>query len=460
MQHSIAQKSKREIFSVSKLNQVARLLLEGHFPLIWVEGEISNLARPTSGHIYFSLKDDNASVRCAMFRSRNQHINFKIENGQQVLARAKVSLYEGRGDFQLIVEHMEEAGDGALRRAYELLKKKLSAEGLFDEANKKSIPSMPTCLGIVTSATGAAIHDILTVLKRRFPVPVIIYPTEVQGKQSAPSIVQAIELANQDKRCDVLILGRGGGSLEDLWGFNEESVARAIAASEIPIISAVGHEVDFTIADFVADLRAPTPSAAAEHASPDKLQLLQTFSDLQTRAINAMTSLLQQFEMQLMHLSKRLQHPAMRLQQYAQRYDFLERQCHAAIKQILQIKSARLADLTHRLAASSPKVQCDHYQERCQHLSHRLHLAIHQLLERKKQKLEANMKNLHVISPLATLDRGYAIVSDAQNHIVQSVESIKTGDTITARVAQGQLLCDVKDIKTQKELDDAKTWMD
>ena len=270
--------SIREIFTVSDLNREARELLEGHFPLVWVEGEISNLARPSSGHIYFSLKDEAAQVRCAMFKMRNRLLNFQPENGQQVLARARISLYEARGDFQLIIEHMEETGDGALRRQFELLKHKLFEEGLFDESHKRELPSLPTRLGVITSPSGAAIRDILSVLKRRFPgIPILIYPVPVQGNEAPPAIIDAIKTAGIRKDCDLLILARGGGSLEDLWAFNDESVARAIYHCPIPVVTGIGHEIDFTIADFVADFRAPTPSAAAEYISPDQNEWLENF---------------------------------------------------------------------------------------------------------------------------------------------------------------------------------------
>jgi exodeoxyribonuclease VII large subunit len=262
--------TSREIYSISELNSEARVLLEKRFPLIWVEGEISNLARPASGHIYFSLKDEAAQVRCAMFKMHNRLVNFQPKNGQQVLARVRISLYEARGEFQLIVEHMEETGDGALRRQFELLKQKLFEEGLFDEAHKQALPFLPTQLGVITSPSGAAIRDILSVLKRRFPgIPVLIYPVPVQGTEAPQAIVESIHSAAKCQDCDLLILARGGGSLEDLWAFNEETVARAINACPIPIVTGIGHEIDFTIADFVADYRAPTPSAAAEFISPD-----------------------------------------------------------------------------------------------------------------------------------------------------------------------------------------------
>ncbi|NNG14391.1 MAG: exodeoxyribonuclease VII large subunit, partial [Gammaproteobacteria bacterium] len=277
---------QRQVFSVSELSGAARELLEDNFPLIWVEGEISNLAQPASGHIYFSLKDPSAQLRCAMFRMKRRLLDFDPENGQQVLVRAKVSLYEARGDFQLIIEHMEEAGDGALRREYEAMKRRLRNEGLFEAAHKQAIPELPKQIGVLTSPTGAAIRDILSVLKRRFPsIPILIYPVPVQGQGATKKIAQAIELANIRRECDVLLLSRGGGSLEDLWAFNEELLAHAIFKSEIPIVSAVGHEVDFTIADFVADVRAATPSAAAELLSPDRQEWLARLNSLQRRLL-------------------------------------------------------------------------------------------------------------------------------------------------------------------------------
>ena len=266
---------EREVFSVSALNRDARRIIESNFGVIWVEGEISNLARPSSGHMYWSLKDDNAQVRCAMFRQANRSLTFAPKNGLQVLARARVSLYETRGEFQLIVDFLEEAGEGLLRRRFEELKRKLAAEGLFETERKQQLPALPRRIGVVTSPSGAAVRDILSVLRRRFPwVQVVIYPTLVQGATAAYEIAQTLELADSRGDCDLLILARGGGSLEDLWSFNEEIVARAIAALDTPLISGVGHEIDFTIADFVADVRAPTPSGAAEIAVPDQAEWL------------------------------------------------------------------------------------------------------------------------------------------------------------------------------------------
>ena len=291
--------------------------MEGHFPLIWVEGEISNLARPASGHIYFSLKDSDAQLRCAMFKMRNRLTNFRPENGQQVLVRGRLSLYPARGDYQLIAEHMEEAGDGALRREFELLKQRLHSEGLFDEASKQSLPELPTRLGVITSPTGAAIRDILSVLKRRFPgIPVLIYPVPVQGNEAPPAIVEALQTANARNECDLLILARGGGSLEDLWSFNDESLARAIFDCPIPIVSGVGHEVDVTIADFVADIRAATPTAAAEAITPDQLSWSQSFDWYQQRLQQLVKNKIerQQEKIQWLHQRLQQQHPENQIQ--------------------------------------------------------------------------------------------------------------------------------------------------
>src|SRR5690554_997535 len=278
----------RDILSVSQLNRRAKQLLETHLPLLWVEGELSNVSQPSSGHWYFTLKDAQAQVRCAMFRNRNQLVRFIPQQGQQVLIRARVSLYEGRGDYQLIAEHLEESGAGALQRAFDELKLKLAAEGLFEQSCKQPLPSLPRHIAVITSPTGAAVRDILSVLKRRFPaIPVTVIPVAVQGKEAAPQIVKAIEQANRSGLFDVLVVGRGGGSLEDLWPFNEEIVARAIFASALPVVSAVGHEVDFTIADFVADLRAATPTAAAELLAPVEHELRASISIGRTRLVQA-----------------------------------------------------------------------------------------------------------------------------------------------------------------------------
>lgn len=383
-----------KIYTVAQLNSLARFILEENFPLILVEGEISNLSQPSSGHLYFSLKDEFAQVRCAMFRGRNNFLDFAPENGMHVLVQAQVSIYEQRGDYQLIIQNMEAAGDGVLRRRFEELKQRLAVEGLFTEEHKKPIPQLPKKIGVITSPTGAAIRDILSVLKRRFAgIPIMVYPTQVQGDLAGNQIVAAIETANKHKECDVLILARGGGSLEDLWPFNEEIVARAIFASEIPIISGVGHETDFTIADFVADKRAPTPSAAAELVSPDSSVWLNNLDNLTAKFNRAMRQKLHHAELILNNLTKRLQHPGKRLQNFSQQIDILEQ---------------------------------------------RLSFAIHNFLKHKKNELLTLSRTLENMSPLATLNRGYAIVSyAATGEILRSVDDVDVGDKIITRLKDG-----------------------
>jgi exodeoxyribonuclease VII large subunit len=391
------------IFTVSELNQMVRGLLETNFHQVWIEGEISNFTIPNSGHWYFSLKDKTAQVRCAMFRNHNRALKFTPEGGMHVVVRAKVSLYEGRGDFQLIAEHIEEIGFGALQRAFEQLKEKLQKEGLFAEAHKKPLPAFPKKLGVITSSTGAAIHDILSVLKRRFPgLPVIIYPTLVQGEKAANQIVNAIQLANQRAECDVLLLARGGGSLEDLWPFNEEIVARAIFASKIPLLTGVGHEVDFTIADFISDHRAPTPSAAAELISPNQQELLQ-------------------------HIQK--------LQQY------LQQQIH----KVFENKKTFLNNILRHLRHCHPAQQL---QEKFQHLDRleqNLISTQKRIIELRQTKLQTLARALNAISPLATLQRGYAVITNSKNNIIQKNTEVKIGEKITAQLAQGKLHCIVKE---------------
>lgn len=440
--------SSRDILSVSQLNRQARQLLETHMPLLWVEGELSNVSIPSSGHWYFTLKDDQAQVRCCMFRNRNMGVRFKPQQGQHVLLRARVSLYEGRGDYQIIAEHMEEAGSGALQRAFDELKHKLSHEGLFNEAHKKSLPPLPKHIGVITSPTGAAIRDVLSVLERRFPsIPVTVIPVAVQGKESAPQIVKAIELANRCGLFDVLLLTRGGGSLEDLWSFNEEIVARAIFNSQLPIVSAVGHEVDFTIADFVADLRAPTPSAAAELLVPDGEEWLDKFIGFEVLLEEAMLRRLQQWQKHLHHLRQRLRHPRERLEQQSQRLDNLELRLKNHLKHLLVNYKNRLAQLQLRQQAHHPQVRISQLSERVNNLQTRLHAGQYRLIERKKQALGESVRMLNTLSPLNTLERGYALVTDPQTRqVVTDSDQAIPGAQISARLAKGELICRVEAI--------------
>jgi exodeoxyribonuclease VII large subunit len=429
------------IYTVSQLNHETSQLLGEHFFAIFVEGEISNLSVPASGHCYFTLKDSNAQVRCAMFRSQ-QRRSFKPENGKHVLVKAQVSLYEPRGDYQLIVEFMEEAGAGALQRAFDALKVKLSEEGLFSALHKKNLPVLPKAIGVITSPSGAAIRDILTVLRRRFAaVPVIIYPVAVQGENAKFEIAKAIANANNDNQCDVLILARGGGSLEDLWAFNEEQVARAIYASRIPVISGVGHETDVTIADFVADLRAATPSAAAEHATPDQLQWLQKFKDFEVRLQEQSLRLIRQHQQKIDWLAGRLQqqHPRQKLVHNQQRLNLLENQLHKAVRQKLVHSHQRVDSQIAGLWQYSPLSAIRRHQQKQAYLSERLYSAIKNRLKDKNQQLLKASHTLHTVSPLATLNRGYALVTELDSgRIIRSNEQLKAGDKLITRLANGR----------------------
>lgn len=448
----IEQNTERQIFSISELNRRVRQLLEINIPMLWVEGEISNFACPASGHWYLSLKDKSAQVRCAMFRNANQRVKFRPENGMQVLVRCKPGIYEDRGEYQLIIEHMEEAGFGALQRQFEQLKANLSAEGLFDQENKQPIPSSISHIGIITSTTGAAVKDILSVLKRRFPaIKVSLFPTAVQGEDAPAQIVSALADANSHHGLDALIISRGGGSLEDLWAFNSEQVARAIATSVLPIISAVGHEIDFTIADFVADLRAPTPSAAAEIISPDSQQIQTQINRLQQSLTESLQRNLFGFKQQLNHLQKRLQHPGSRLQQQAQHLDHLDIRLRRAISTKLDGYRAKGNQLSDQLYRQNPQHQLEEKQLKLSVVVKQLVRAISQKQERLELKLAQSMHLLDTVSPLKTLGRGYAVIRDQQGEVISSVNAVATGDCLKGQLADGELLLEVSD-KNNKTL--------
>jgi exodeoxyribonuclease VII large subunit len=439
-----------KIYTVSELNREAALALGEHFLMIWVEGEISNLSAPSSGHLYFSLKDAGAQVRCALFKNQQRGLRCKPANGMQVLLRAEVSLYEPRGDYQLIVERLEAAGDGALRRAFDALRLKLSEEGLFDPARKKSLPPLPQAIGIITSPTGAALRDILSVLKRRFPsIPVIVYPASVQGANAKFEVAAAIDAANRHADCDVLIVARGGGSLEDLQAFNEESVARAIAASSIPIISGIGHETDVTIADFAADLRAATPTAAAEHATPDQQQWLNAFVQLEKRLEQFLHRQLIRTRQNLDWLDKRLQqqHPGQKLRRNAQRLDELALRLTQSMLRQQQHHRHQLAAAHAKLAQFNPAARIKSQQQRQEYLKQRLHLAMQNKLKQNRIKLANASQTLHAVSPLATLNRGYALVTEAESGaIVRSVRQLAVGSRVRTRVADGQFVSEIVEL--------------
>lgn len=433
--------SFRDIYSVSRLTSEVRVSLEGRFPGLWIEGEISNLARPGSGHLYFSLKDAGAQVRCAMFKPRSQQLGFKVENGQAVLARARVSLYEPRGDFQLIVEHLEPAGDGALRAAFEALKQRLSAEGLFASERKRPLPRLPRAIGVVTSPTGAAIRDVLSVLARRWPrLPVVIYPCLVQGNLAAPSIVNALQAAGRRAEVDVVLLVRGGGSLEDLWPFNEEGVARAIHASPIPVVSGVGHETDVSISDWVADLRAPTPSVAAELVCPDRQDLLIHVGRSWQRLHRECLRLLDNRRHRLQLLKGRLVHPARRLEQMAQRLDELSLRSRHSLALTLQGRSMRLQGLDGRLRQQHPRHTLARLRGELQRLAGRPQRAIAWLIQTREQRLRGLTQLLRQVSPEATLARGYAIVQRVEDAaVVRSVHDTAPNARLTVRLSEGRL---------------------
>ncbi|MGB0846797.1 MAG: exodeoxyribonuclease VII large subunit [Thiolinea sp.] len=445
---------QRIILSVTELNAEVNQLLSQGFPALWIEGEISNLARPRSGHLYFSLKDSGAQLRCAMFRNRAMSCQLEIENGMKVVARGQVGLYEPRGDYQFIVSRMEDAGEGQLQRQFEALKQKLSEEGLFDAADKQELPAFPRHIGVITSPSGAAIRDILNVLKRRCPqIPVTIYPVAVQGEQAKGEIVKALRQANRDKRelpCDVLILARGGGSLEDLWPFNEEIVARAIHDSALPVISGVGHEVDFTIADFVADQRAPTPSAAAELVSPDMQALSQQLDRLNIQLLTRQARYLQQQQHTLNNLTQRLntQQPTRKLQQNAQRLDELDMRLQQAAQRKLLQQQEKLQHLHSRLHNQSPIRDIKLSQQTLQQTSQQLEQLIRLRLEKHQDALRLAAAKLDAYSPLATLDRGYSLARDQRKRLIKSVKQVKPGQSIVTQLADGELDCVVERVQT------------
>jgi exodeoxyribonuclease VII large subunit len=433
----------RRVYTVSRLNREVRLLLEHGLPVVWVEGELSNVARPSSGHWYFSLKDGGAQVRCAMFRQRNTAVGFVPREGLAVLVRGRVGLYEPRGDYQLIAEHMEEAGLGRLRQAFDQLKAKLAAEGLFDAARKRPLPGVPRRIAIVTSPSGAALRDILHILGRRFPsADVLIYPTPVQGTAAAREIAAAIALASARADCDVLIVARGGGSLEDLWAFNEEPVARAIAACAIPVVTGVGHEVDVTIADFAADVRAPTPSGAAQLVVPDRGTWLARLARLEMRFAAGIARAVREDGARLARLRERMRlaDPRVRLAEAAQRLDELEQRLARAWRAERLAARARLDALAARLSRQAPATRLHALAAVHATLGARLHHAMGEHVAAASHRLGLASRALQAMSPLATLGRGFAIVTRGDTGaLVVDARSVSDGDPIEARLAQGSI---------------------
>ncbi len=439
---SIAPASNPNIFTVSRLNAQVRLLLENEMGIVWLVGELSNFSAPVSGHWYFSLKDARAQVKCAMFKGNNRRVTFKPNNGKQVLVKARLSLYEPRGDYQLIIESMQPEGDGRLQQEFDQLKMKLAAKGLFAQSLKQPLPENPQRIGIITSKTGAALFDILDVLKRRDPnLPVVIYPTVVQGEEAPYKIAQAIGRANSRNECDILIVGRGGGSLEDLWCFNHEIVARTIAASQIPIVSAVGHEIDVTIADFVADMRAPTPSAAAELVSRDNSHKGQTLLTRQQHLYHAIRHYLVRHKQYTTALSHRLdkQHPRYRLERQHQRLDDLDARLRRAMSQQL-IQSAQQRDrLQHKLRLYSPQRVLQSQQFRLQQIKQKLAQAIQDKLLSERHHLALAAEKLDTVSPLSTLKRGYSISKDQHGNVIRQAGQLSSGDKLITTFADGDV---------------------
>ena len=489
------QNSTSNIFTVTQLNYSVRHLLEVELGQVWLTGEISNFSQPVSGHWYLTLKDENAQVRCAMFKMKNLRVNFRPQNGMQVLVRASVSLYEPRGDYQLIIESMQMAGDGLLQQQFEELKMKLAAQGLFTQEHKKPIPKFLKRVGIITSPSGAALQDILHILNRRDPsLQIVIYPTLVQGKEATQDIIDTIKLANQRKECDVLIVGRGGGSLEDLWCFNEEAVAYTIYQSELPIISAVGHETDVTIADFVADLRAPTPSAAAELVSRDQqemvrllqhhlnmvnlafdrlwagklsrfhhlnlrlnaqspakqlellhFKLTQIFDRLQGRLVQSVK--LKEQRMAQFFLRVQARHPSRQLEMQKLNLKQQETQLYKQIEQLFHIKIQQFSLVKQRLNNSALPHKISRQNQHLQQFSQRLTYAIEKQLTKQQQGFHALCTKLDGLSPLKILGRGYSITQNDQQHVITNTKQIAKGDRITTQLADGQILSEVIAVK-------------
>lgn len=434
--------SNPNIFTVSRLNAEVRMLLENEMGIVWLVGELSNFSAPVSGHWYFSLKDARAQVKCAMFKGNNRRVSFKPLNGNQVLVKARLSLYEPRGDYQLIIESMQPEGDGRLQQMFDELKMKLAGEGLFAQYLKKPLPDNPKRIGVITSKTGAALYDILDVLKRRDPsLPVVVYPTMVQGEEAAFKIAQAIGRANSRNECDILIVGRGGGSLEDLWCFNHEIVARTIAASQIPIVSAVGHEIDVTIADFVADVRAPTPSAAAELVSRDNSHKTQTILSKQQTLMSAWRHYSHQQKTQLNRLQFALekQHPRYQLEKQSQKLDDLSsRMQQALIRQLTQSRN-QLDRAQQRLHFYSPNKTIERNQYRLKNNRARLVQAINQQLLNQQYRLSLQAEKLDTVSPLSTLKRGYSITRDESGKLINHAQQLSSGQTIKTTFIDGDI---------------------
>lgn len=445
------------VYSPSELNREIKLHLEAGFPRLLIEGEVSNLSRPASGHLYFSLKDASAQVRCAMFRSAAERAGMQLQNGMKILARGRISLYEARGDFQLIVDAVRDAGEGALQRAFEELKARLREEGLFDPGRKRPLPAYPLRIGIITSKSGAAIRDILHVLQRRWPVAAVrLYPAAVQGAEAPGELRAALAEANRERWAELLILGRGGGSLEDLQAFNDEPLARAVAASTLPVVSAVGHETDFSICDFVADLRAPTPSAAAELVTPDAEQVRAAFARLERMLCQRVGGTLQQRMQRLDHLSHRLtqRDPALRLHEQSGRLAALRLTLERLTRRRLQDFARSATQASERLQRQHPRRVLALRRDRVAALARAAQRSTRRAIGTGRDRLRELARTLQAVSPLATLDRGYAVLSDSMTgRVIGSAAAVMPGDRVQAQLADGRLDLTVHEVSAGRPED-------
>ena len=443
------------VYSPSEINREARTHLEAGFPHVWLRGEISNLARPASGHLYFSVKDAKAQVRCALFRGNARGLDFRPANGDEVLVRGRLSLYEPRGDYQLIADGLLAAGAGALQEAFEALKRKLEQEGLFEPARKQALPAWPQRIGVITSPSGAAVRDILNVLAQRWPLArVQIYPAQVQGEQAPGELIRALRAADRNGACDVLLLARGGGSLEDLWAFNDEQLARAIADLATPLVSGVGHETDFTIADFVADLRAPTPSAAAAAATPDGPALKQQLLRLNERLERTIQRVLDQSSQRLDHIARRLQarHPERRLDELSERRVRLVVRLHRAVQRQLQDSAQRTRAVGQRLRAASPHHRLQRDAQQLDALHRRLQLGMKRQLETLQSRLAAQSRALDSVSPLKVLERGYAVARSPDGKALTRADQFVPGQTVHWLFRQFEVRATVESAPTERSL--------
>ena len=439
--------SQETAFSVSQLNKQIQQLLEASFPWILVEGEISNLAKPGSGHWYFSLKDDKAQIRCAMFKGKNRAVRFQPKDGDKVRLRARVTFYGPRGDCQLSVEGMESAGEGALQQAFERLKNGLQLEGLFDASHKKPLPAKPERIAIITSPVGAAVRDMIIAFRRRFPLTELtILPSLVQGKDAAKNILIQLQRADDSGHFDAIVLGRGGGSLEDLWSFNDEALARAVFHAKTPIVSAVGHETDFTITDFVADVRAATPTAAAELLSPDRHQLIRQIEQQEKQLVRRMSRILEQSQQQLDFTTKRIRHPKERIDQQQNQLNQLMHRLQQNIQRKVSEQKTQTSNLAHRLEGNSPTRRIHQERQMLSNIDTRLAHALRNNVTSKQTAFARIIEKLNLVSPLNTLSRGYAIASKDEQ-VIRSIKDVEKGDAIKVKVQDGEVSCTVKTTK-------------